>query len=58
MTYILTMLLGTCIVRLVSLRRDTPEERSHPGYQAGAFLITLLVYTIFFEIVGLIIKHI
>ena len=58
MNFILTMLLGTCLVRLVALRRDTPEERSHPGYQVTVFLITLLAYTIVFQIIGLIIKHI
>ena len=58
MSYILTLLLGTCLVRLLSLHKDTPQERSHPGYQVTAFLITLFVYTILFEIIGLIIKHI
>ena len=58
MSYILTLLLGTCLVRLLSLHKDTPEQRSHPGYQVTAFLITLFVYTILFEIIGLIIKHI
>ena len=53
---ILTMLLGTCVVRLFSLHKDTPEERSHPGYQIYMFLVTLLIYTVLFEIIGLIIK--
>jgi hypothetical protein len=56
MSYILTLLLGTCLVRLLSLHRDTPEERSHPGYQVYMFLVTLFIYTILFEIIGLIIK--
>jgi len=56
MSYILTMLLGTCVVRLFSLHKDTPEERSHPGYQVYMFLVTLLIYTVLFEIIGLIIK--
>jgi hypothetical protein len=58
MNFILTMLLGTCLVRLVALRRDTSEERSNPWYQVTVFLITLLVYTILFQIIGLIIKWI
>lgn len=52
--YILTMILGTCIVRLLTLHRDTPEQRSHPGYQVTMFLIMLLVYTIVYELIGLI----
>ena len=56
MSYILTLLLGTCLVRLLSLHRDTPEERSHPGYQVYMFLVTLFIYTVLFEIIGLIIK--
>jgi hypothetical protein len=57
-SYILTMILGTCVVRLLSLHKDTPEERSHPGYQIYMFLVTLFIYTVLFEIVGLIITHI
>lgn len=56
MSYILTLLLGTCLVRLLSLHKDTPEERSHPGYQVYMFLVTLFIYTVLFEIIGLIIK--
>lgn len=58
MPYILTLLLGTCLVRLLSLHKDTPEERSHPGYQVYMFLVTLFIYTVLFEIIGLIITHI
>lgn len=54
--FILTMLLGTCIVRLVSLRRDTLEERTDIRYQVTVFLITLLAYTIVSLIIDLIIK--
>jgi hypothetical protein len=52
------MILGTCVVRLLSLHKDTPEERSHPGYQVYMFLVTLFIYTVLFEIIGLIITHI
>jgi hypothetical protein len=51
---ILTLLLGTCVVRLCTMHKDTREERSHPGYQVFVFAVTLLAYSIFFLLIGLI----
>ncbi len=55
MDLILILLLGTCVVRLCTMHKDTREERSHPGYQAFVFAVTLLFYSIFFLLIGLII---
>lgn len=48
------LLLGTCLVRICTLHKDSREERSHPGYQAFVFAVTLLAYSICFLIIGLI----
>ncbi len=55
MDLILILLLGTCLVRLCTMHKDTREERSHPGHQAFVFAVTLLFYSIFFLLIGLII---
>lgn len=58
MHFILTLVLGTCLVRLLSLHKDSPEQRSHPGYQVIVFLITLFIYTVIFGVINLIITRI
>jgi uncharacterized membrane protein len=54
MDLILILLLGTCVVRLCTMHKDTREERSHTGYQVFVFAVTLLVYSICFLLIGLI----
>ncbi len=53
MAYVLIILLGTSIVRLFTLHRDTDEERNDVGYQLTVFIITFVFYTLFFNLLSL-----
>lgn len=55
MKYVLIILLGTVVLRILNLHRDSEDERKDIGYQLTLFIITFVFYTIVFEFFNLII---